>query len=204
MDPTERQVIDDLFAKLRQAEQQAGPRDGQAEQHIGTLLRDHPAAPYYMAQAIVVQEHALKAAQARIEQLERELTTRPAAGAAGGGSFLGGLFGGGTATGQPGRVPPPPPNPQLQSLQRYGQRGPWGGGVGSSFLGGAMQTAMGVAGGLVLGNLLMSAFDGGEAMAAEAVQDLGNEVLPQGDPTAEDAAFDDAGMGDAGDFEGEI
>ena len=200
MDQTERQVIDDLFAKLRQAEQQGGARDPEAEQHIGTLLRNQPEAPYYMAQAIVVQEHAIKAAQARIEQLERELTTRPAGGSAGG-SFLGGLFGGGMAGGQPGRVPPPPPNPQLQSLQRYGQRGPWGGGGGSSFLGGAMQTAMGVAGGLVLGNLLMSAFDGGAAIAGDAAQDLGQEVLPQEEPvTADDAAFADEGdMGDFGD-----
>ena len=151
MDQNERQVIDDLFGKLRQAESGAGPRDADAEGLIREHLGSQPAAPYYMAQAIVVQEHALKAAQERLEQLEQELKNRPA-----GGGFLGGLFGGGSVPARRHST-----SPQMSQLARYQQGG------GSGFLAGAMQTAIGVAGGVILGNLLMGAFSGDEAMAGE-------------------------------------
>ena len=90
MDENERHIIDDLFGKLRQAEARSGPRDREAEDLIRRHVGAQPAAPYYMAQAIVVQEQALAASQARVQELERQLTGRPA-----GGGFLAGLFGGG-------------------------------------------------------------------------------------------------------------
>ncbi|MCB1883606.1 MAG: DUF2076 domain-containing protein [Geminicoccaceae bacterium] len=178
MDRNEREIIDGLFAKIGQAEAGSGPRDPEAERHIAGLVAARPAAPYYMAQAILVQEEALKAAQAKIE----ELGSRPA-----GGGFLGGLFGGG----QP--AAPRPAMPQART-----GASPWGGRPnagammargGSGFLGGAMQTALGVAGGVVLGNMLADAFTGDEAAAAESHDEA---------PSEEDAGFDDGGfdMGD--------
>ena len=59
MDPKERQVIDDLFGKLRQVESRSPQRDPEAEAHIARQVAGLPAAPYYMAQAILVQEQAL-------------------------------------------------------------------------------------------------------------------------------------------------
>ncbi|MEP9380408.1 DUF2076 family protein, partial [Aquabacter sp. CN5-332] len=134
------------------------------------------AAPYFMAQTIVVQEYALQEAQRRIEELER----RPA----GGGGFLSGLFGGGqsdnrSSTGSPyqsqrGPVPP------MGGMQP-GQGGMMQQGRGGGFLAGAAQTAMGVAGGLLLGNVIAGMFDGGgEANAAE--------------PSAEPAADEGGGV----------
>ena len=70
MDQNERRIIDDLFERLRKAEEQAGPRDPDAEALIGRHAAAQPAAPYYMAQAIVVQQEALARAQARIQELE--------------------------------------------------------------------------------------------------------------------------------------
>jgi Uncharacterized protein conserved in bacteria (DUF2076) len=49
MDSTERQVIDELFDKIRRAESRSGPRDPQAEARIREHLAEQPAAPYYMA-----------------------------------------------------------------------------------------------------------------------------------------------------------
>jgi hypothetical protein len=89
MDQRERQVIDELFGKLRQVERQAPQRDAEAEAHIRQQVSGLPAAPYYMAQAILVQEKALANMQTRVQELERQLAERPA-----GGGFLGGLFGG--------------------------------------------------------------------------------------------------------------
>ena len=55
MDQNERQIIDELFGKLRQAETQSGPRDAQAEGFIREQVARQPAAPYLIAQAIVIQ-----------------------------------------------------------------------------------------------------------------------------------------------------
>ena len=77
MDQNERQVIDGLFSKLRQVDQQAPQRDAEAEAHIRQQVAAMPTAPYYMAQALLVQEQALTNLQTRIQQLEREATQRP-------------------------------------------------------------------------------------------------------------------------------
>lgn len=160
MDRTEQQVIDELFGKLNQAEAQSGPRDPEAERYIAQHIGRQPAAPYYMAQAIVIQEQALNMAMARVQELEQELRSRPA-----GGGFLGGLFGGGGVA-----APVPPPrasqqamDPRIAPYTNQGYAHPGGG-----FLGGAMQTALGVAGGVLLGHALMGMFSPGEAMAADA------------------------------------
>lgn len=102
MDAQDRKAIDDLFAKLGQVERSAGARDAEAEQFIRQRVDAQPGSPYYMAQTIVIQEHALNAAQARIQELEQQLASRPASG----GGFLSGLFGGGsrqTRSRSPGR-----------------------------------------------------------------------------------------------------
>jgi uncharacterized protein len=178
MDQTEQQYIDALFDRIAGAERQSGPRDASAERYIRDIVSRQPNAPYYMAQALIVQEEALKAAQQRIEDLEREVEERPAQGS-GGGSFLGGLFGGGSnptrgtsvpANGSVPRagggfnVPRDGRQPAAESdVARYGQTGRGGG-----FLAGAMQTAVGVAGGVLLGNMLGDLFKGNEANATEA------------------------------------
>lgn len=224
MDQTERQVIDGLFERLGQAERASGQRDAEAERHISGLLGRQPAAPYYMAQAILVQEHALKQAQERIQNLEAELEERPAAGA--GGGFLGGLFGGGAPQPQKQRsVPrsgagaryPGQRNGAHQAedspVARYQQSGQGGG-----FLAGAMQTAVGVAGGVILGNMLMNMFTGGgtaeaaqpeaaaETQPAEA-QNASNENndagADQGPGEGWQEAGDDSGF-DFGDFGGDM
>jgi len=100
MNTQERQVIDDLFEKLRHVADQAGLREPVAEAHIRSRIEAQPGAPYYMAQTIVMQEQALLTAQARIAELEDELARRPA----GGGGFLSSLFGGASPP-QPSRLP---------------------------------------------------------------------------------------------------
>jgi hypothetical protein len=178
MDHQDRQAIEQLFGKLAQVEGQSTAPDGQAAEFIRSQVARQPNAPYYMAQTIVVQEQALSAAQGRIQQLEHELASRPA----GGGGFLSGLFGGG----QPRPQAHQPYQPQsIQGMAPgMGQMAPGRGGGG--FLAGAAQTAMGVAGGVLIGNMIAGAFSGGDdAKAGEASQ-----------PEPQQAAADDAG--DAG------
>ncbi|HEV7371431.1 DUF2076 domain-containing protein [Arenibaculum sp.] len=196
MDQNERRIIDDLFGKLRQAEGQGGPRDSEAERHIAERLSAQPAAPYYMTQAIVIQEQALAAAQDRIQELEGELRSRPA-----GGGFLAGLFGGGRP--DPARQPAPPPaaaSGRRHDLAASQPSGPWGRPGGGSFLGGALQTAMAVAGGVVVGNMIAGLLAPKPAVAAEPEPDPAEDVAAE--DTAEEPGEEAAGdWGDFGDEE---
>ena len=103
MNAQEKQLIDLLFSKLRETGAKSGPRDAQAESHINQLMAQIPGAGYYMTQAIISQQQALKHAQAKIAKLEQQggrsqgfspaqpqRQTRPSASQAQGGGFLAG------------------------------------------------------------------------------------------------------------------
>ena len=156
------------------------PVDPQADRLIADLMTRYPDSRYRLTQLAFVQEQALNEAQNRIQRLEWELQqAQQAAQQAqqqprGGGGFFSGLFGGGA------RSAPPPQQGggwgQGGPQQGYGpqgyQQGPpppqYGPGYqpgmfqqrGSGFLGSALTTAAGVAGGLIAGNALMSMFSG--------------------------------------------
>lgn len=172
------------------------PVDPEADALIAQLLQQYPEARYRLTQTAFVQEAALVEAQNRIRQLEwerdqaRSQTQQAQAAPAPrqGGGFLGGLFGGGQQRpAQPGNQPQqgnaPPPQPQYppgynpQAFQQPQQQGP-------SFLGGALRTAAGVAGGLVVGNMLMNAFShhGQDASAAAGGLGGGHAAAPGASP----------------------
>jgi hypothetical protein len=167
MDRQDREVIEGLFSRLGEVERKSGQRDAEAETLIRERVAQQPAAPYLMAQTIVMQEQALYDAQRRIDELERQPR----------GGFLSGLFGGGSPPARPSSGPPAV------------APGPWGGGAGvpgqpgqpplqqpgrGGFLAGAAQTAMGVVGGMLLGNAIAGLF-GGEAKAAESRSASGDQ-----------------------------
>ena len=165
MDRNDRQAIQDLFQKLAAVEERSPPRDPEAEAFIRDEIRRRPGAPYYMGQTIVAQQQALEAAQARIEDLEGSVQGR-------GGIFSEILGTGGARKGSVPRV-----TRQEQSAQSGG------------FLAGAAQTALGVTGGILLGNALGGLFGGGnEAQAAE----------PSAGDANNDAGFEDGDIGDVG------
>ncbi|AGN84056.1 hypothetical protein H650_02305 [Enterobacter sp. R4-368] len=150
----EQQLINGLFQRLKQTEQQNGQRDAEAERQIAEFVRQQPAAPYYMAQSILIQEAALKQLQSKVQQLESELAAQKSKPQTGGGSFLGGLFGGGRSQSpQPENNWNAPQQPQ-QDYSRSAAPAP----RGSGFMAGALQTAAGVAGGVVLAEMLTSMF----------------------------------------------
>jgi hypothetical protein len=126
MDRNDQKAIEALFDKLATVERNAPPRDAEAEAYIRDRTTRQPAAPYYMAQTIVVQEEALAAAEKRIEELEAQ-------GASGHSRQLS------RSTGSVLRVG----RPETSSPQ-----------AGQGFLAGAAQTALGVTGGLFLGNVI--------------------------------------------------
>ncbi len=188
MNQDERRIIDELFGKLAAVERDGPVRDAEAERYIAERVARQPAAPYYLAQTVLVQEQALEAAQARIEELEAR------AERASGGGFLGALFGGGRET---RRHPPRAarPAPGGWSGQRPGGGRMGGGAVpaGGGFLAGAMQTAVGVAGGVLIGSMIADALTG-DAGAAELDPVGGDPGLDPG------GGFEDAGFDGGFDF----
>jgi hypothetical protein len=170
------------------------PVDPQADALIGELFVRYPEARYRLTQLAFIQEHALAAASGQLEQLKQQNAqlqqqlqqmAQPAAPA--GGSPWGqpapaqppsrGLFGGLFGGGQPAPQPQYAPQPQPQYAPQYApgyqpgmfQRG------GSGFLGSALTTAAGVAGGI---------------MAADAIGGL-----LHGNSSAQAASFGSGGLG---------
>lgn len=190
MQNEEQQLIDNLFSRLKQAESQSGPRDSAAEKLIQQQVQQQPGAPYYMAQAILIQDAAMKQLHARVSQLENELTqARQQQPQQSSGGFLSGLFGGGNRS-QPAQQPP-------ASAQSWGnapaQAQPWGNppaqaqqpayaaapAAGRGFLGGALQTAVGVAGGVVMAEMLTNMFH--HSQPEEIVNIINEPAMPDPD-----------------------
>ena len=69
MTPQERELLSNLFDRLRQCE--GNPKEPEAAAFIADAVARQPAAPYFMAQLLLVQDQALSAAQARIRALEQ-------------------------------------------------------------------------------------------------------------------------------------
>src|SRR5689334_214675 len=93
MNSDERQLISDLFQRMRSY----GPpdKDRDAESLINQQVRANPDAPYMLVQSVLVQEQGLEAANARVQELEEQLRSLEDSQSRGGrsGGFLGGFWG---------------------------------------------------------------------------------------------------------------
>jgi hypothetical protein len=183
MNSEEQTLIDGLFSRLQQAETDSAPRDAQAEARIKEHITRQPAAGYYMTQSILVQEHAIKSLDAQnkqqaqqIQQLQAELQqAKSAQPAPSSGGFLSSIFGGGSRDPQPSAPPssgggwreparpgfnsqPAPQQNYGAPQQNYQPPQPSAAPIGSGFLGGALKTAAGVAGGVMLAEGISSLF----------------------------------------------
>lgn len=78
MNEQDRQAIDGVFQRLEQLERAGHGRDESADTFIRDRMAQQPGAAYYLAQTVVVQEHALNTAQQRIIELERQAAQAPA------------------------------------------------------------------------------------------------------------------------------
>lgn len=206
MNHEEQTLIDGLFGRLKQAESEGAPRDAQAQARIAEHLQQQPSAPYYMAQAILVQEAALKRLGEQNRQLQADLNqarAQVAATAPSSGGFLSSIFGGGARQPepQPQRAAQPAPAPatsgggwrepasgfggpgvapQQQGFNAAPQAAPARGGA-SSFLGGALQTAAGVAGGVMLAQGISSLFGHHSSQPQEVTEIINEAPAPASD-----------------------
>jgi hypothetical protein len=187
MTPQERQLIADLFERLATLENQ--PRDPEAERLIRDGLAKAPHAVYALVQSVLVQDEALKQADAHIQDLEAALQQASAGGSQQRGfldNMRDSMFGQREAP--RGSVPSVRPGDQPMGVPpQYRQEGgsPWGGaapGLGGGPQGGAwgggapggapmaqqagggggsfLGTAAAVAAGAIGGGLLMNGIRG--------------------------------------------
>ena len=199
MTPQERQMVDDLFDRLARLE--AAPRDAAAERAIADGLARSPNAIYPLVQTVLVQDEALKRADARIRELTGEDAGEPASG-----GFLDSmrdaLTGRATAT----SVPRVRPNASTEPDPRWNTGGalattaaaPSPGAPGGSFLGTAAASAAGVIGGALLLNSISSMFGhhgGGSAFAGVPPTGSPSEGNAAGSDLSRDAGFNDVGRG---------
>jgi hypothetical protein len=202
MTPQERKLVAYLFDRLASLE--GGRRDVDAERAIADGLRRAPNAIYALVQTALVQDEALKQADARIRELQGG-----GAPANEGGGFLDTM-----RDALLGREPRPQGSvPQVRSsawnipanagTPAYPPTPPYappqqGVGLGGSFLGTAAAAAAGVIGGGLLMNSFRSMFGGAHGMqsALDPSADTGRQ--PWGGDASNSDLARDAGLNDIG------
>jgi len=230
MIPEERQHVDELFDRLAQIE--SAPRDAEAERAIAEGLKRAPHAVYALVQTVLVQDEALRRADAHIRELSGEAAPRQSA------SFLDSMRS--ALTGSPRYTSVPSVRPAGNEPDpRWNSGGPYAAsatapdarpsygtpyvGSGGSFLGTAAASAAGVIGGALLLNSISSMFGhhGGSAFAAvppaaspwdtsaansDLARDAGlNDIGGRGAGSSDSGVglFDGSGDGDAADLSGD-
>ena len=222
MTPQERQLMAQLFDRLATLE--SAPRDPDAEAMIREGFRRAPNAAYALVQTVLLQDEALKAANAHIQQYEQSTGTPQQANEPPR-SFLDNMrdsvFGREEPRGSVPRIPQsgapmgaPTPDPWGRGGQGGYQQGGYqqgapmqaapapSGGGGGSFLGTAAAAAAGMIGGSLLMGGIRSALGGhsGGSPASGAFDSLTGrgEGAPGGGNAAGSDLAREAGLGDIG------
>jgi len=206
MTPEERQLITDLFQRMR--EHGAPEKDREAEALINQSVRANPDAAYMLVQSVLVQEQALQAANDRVLELEEQLRSleegdRPRGTRSG--SFLGGFWGSGRREEEPrSSVPQVGARATPSAYDSRGEsRTPWSqspppqqpapaASSGGGFMRSALTTAAGVAGGMLLADSVRNMLGGGAAHANPA---------HGGDTYVEEARYANESDNDPGTYE---
>jgi hypothetical protein len=215
MTPQERQLINQLFDRLASLE--TSPRDPDAEAMIREGLRRAPNAVYSLVQTVLVQDEALKAANAHIQEYEQAsgVPNQPEHPRGFHDTMRDSLFGREEPRGSVPRVPQagaPTGAPPGYRADPWGQGQGQGQGYqgapmqqqapmpqqqsgGSSFLGTAAAAAAGMIGGSLLMGGIRSAMGGhtGGGPAAGAFDSLTGRGGAGGGDLSRDAGLDDIG-----------
>jgi hypothetical protein len=204
MTPQEQDLVEDLFDRLAKLE--TLPRDPAAERQIVQGAQRAPHALYALVQTALLQDEALKRANARIEELQAELgggeeprqrqggfldSMRDALGLGEPRGSVPNVRAGGGAPWrgpEPGGYPPQQTGYPPQMAPGYGGGPAFG--TGGSFLGSAASTAAGVLGGALLLDGIRSMF-GHQSGGGHGSQALGS---PWGGSASDSQLARDAGI----------
>lgn len=223
MTPEERRLVTDLFGRLQTLE--SAPRDDAAVELINQGLDRAPNSPYSLVQTVLVQDEALKRADARIRELEARLGIGPSQNSEAG-SFLDGmrenLRGKRESQGSVPSVRANRADTAGSSLQAVGPGGEnkWGPAYnsagdapmhgqqpsgqpqqqsgGGSFLGTAAATVAGVVGGALLMKSFSGMFGGQQSGQSHSAFDQQSGGTPWGSDGRNSDLARDAGLNDIG------
>jgi hypothetical protein len=223
MNSDERRLITDLFERMRSYGSPDKDRD--AEVLINQQMRANPDAAYMLVQSVLVQEQALEATNARVQDLEDQLRSmEEGARPRGSGGFLGGFWGNRSGEEPRSSVPQVGSRATPSTYDSRGDgRAPWAQGPppqqaqpappssGGGFMRSAMATAAGVAGGVLVAEGIRNMMGGGGAHASERRDSHSEDAKyadeRDNDPGTERASYQDDGNDpgfDSGDGEMEI
>jgi uncharacterized protein len=195
MTPEERNLVTDLLDRLAALEDTE--RDPEAERAIKDGLRRAPNAVYALVQTALVQDEALKRADARIHDLEAQLGSEAEQPRST--SFLGNMRE--ALTGRRGSVPTARPGdaPMAAPADYRGpslpmSAGPGWGRPGGSFLGTAAAASAGMIGGSLMLDSIRSMMGHREGIGGSP----GATAPAGGGNLAREARPDDSGAGDDG------
>jgi uncharacterized protein len=188
MTPQEQELVNELLDRLAKLE--GNPRDRDAERLIADGLRRAPHAVYALVQTTLVQDEALKRANARIEELQAQTgESQPHGG------FLDSVRDEILGKRDP-RGSVPSVRSQAQSSSTMAPPYPSGAGMapgigpafgsGGSFLGTAASTAAGVIGGGLLLNSIRSMFGDHAGQAGRERSALGTSSASASDLAQQD------------------
>ncbi len=211
MTPQESELVVELFDRLAKLENMS--RDPDAERLIADGTRRAPHATYALVQTTLLQDEALKRANARIEELQAQVDgAEPPEQRQGG--FLDNMRAAFAPREPRGSVPSvrapsaPPPGYQSQSYQPQpgypppppGYAGGPAFGSGGSFLGTAASTAAGVIGGALLLDGIRSMFGHHFGAQPNALGNFaGGQASPWSGSAADSQLARDAGVDHVGD-----
>ena len=221
MTPQERKLIDELFDRVASLER--NPRDPDAVRAINEGLQRAPNALYPLVQTALVQDEALKRADARIRELEEELELEPGEPVKQPGfldSMRDAVLGkphGSVPTVRPGAAPGAHASPWGSTAAQPGYAtqpgyaaqpggygvppqapGSAGGSFGGSFLGTAAATAAGVVGGALLMNSFRGMFGGHNQGQSAFDSGHGAGSAPRGSDLSGSDLARDAGVNSIG------
>ncbi|BAH83312.1 DUF2076 domain-containing protein [Candidatus Ishikawella capsulata] len=159
MNNTEQEMINGLFDRLKNADNKTAPRDEMAEKLIKEHIEKHPEAVYYMVQVILIQEEAIKKLNEQISNLEKDAAASKDKDK--GKGFLSKLFGINEVfdrqrSSSNSQQIPVGSYGKIQKNTSIPSSTPISSSQNISFLNSALRTALGVAGGVMIGDVLKS------------------------------------------------
>ncbi|CAL4042429.1 Putative uncharacterized protein Yba2 [Buchnera aphidicola (Tetraneura ulmi)] len=180
MKTEEKILIESLFSRLLEVEKKSSKRDQSAEELIDSLIEKQKNAPYYLIQTVLVQETVLKKLNVEINELKKEITNfkEKVVEKDKKTSFLSGFFKNNknknsnfNSLKKSNTIPKEYVNNNIPSNDSVGSTATSGfsSSNNNTFLGNALQTAVGVAGGMVVGNMLTNMFQNNKNPVEEEI-----------------------------------
>ncbi|WP_295164667.1 DUF2076 domain-containing protein [uncultured Buchnera sp.] len=161
MKDEEKNLIENLFHRLKKTELNSSERDDTADALIQNLVKKQPYSSYYMVQTILIQETAIKKMSLKIEELKNQISLLNSDQMKKKPSFLSNFLKKDPAS-QSESYDNKIWKKDQNTLESCNTNIPTSSTVttrNSGFLKNALQTATGVAGGMILGNMLMNIFN---------------------------------------------